>query len=147
MPAVITTMSSDWVRRGRNGRMVSGASACPITTEAATLSDSAPLAPIRVSMTLAAMPLEAAASTKHALCRMELANAQNFGLIPSFGKLSDPDPKATDVQGRYVCQVATPAAKYTIMADLVCSNLGDRRCVELYSVAQGSTVLYQRQGQ
>jgi hypothetical protein len=69
------------------------------------------------------------------------------GLFPTFGKWSDPDPKATDVQGRYVCQVATPAAKYTIMADLVCSNLGDRRCVELYSVAQGSTVLYQRQGQ
>lgn len=89
---------------------------------------------------------EAAASTRHQVCRLELANAQNFGLIPSFGRLSDPEPKPTGTQGRYACQAATPAAKYTIMADLVCRNLGDPKCVAIYSIVQdGTTTLYQRQ--
>ena len=39
-------MSSDFVSEGRNGRIVSGASVWPIKMLAATLSDSAPLAPI-----------------------------------------------------------------------------------------------------
>ena len=55
MPAVITTISSDCVRRGRKGRIVSGASVWPMTMEAATLSDSAPLAPMVFSMTTATM--------------------------------------------------------------------------------------------
>ena len=37
------------VMRGRNGRMVSGASVCPMTMEAATFKDSAPLAPMSVA--------------------------------------------------------------------------------------------------
>jgi hypothetical protein len=44
MPAVITVISSDSVMRGRNGRIVSGASVCPMKMLAATFSDSAPLA-------------------------------------------------------------------------------------------------------
>jgi hypothetical protein len=46
MPLVMTHMSSDFVSFGRNGRIVSGASVCPMKMLAATLSDSAPLAPI-----------------------------------------------------------------------------------------------------
>ena len=46
MPEVITVISSERVIRGRNGRMVSGASVCPMKIEAATLRLSAPLAPI-----------------------------------------------------------------------------------------------------
>ncbi len=89
---------------------------------------------------------EAEASAEHQLCRMELANAQNYGLIPQFGRLSDPNPQKTDVQGRYVCQAATTAAKYNIAADLVCRDLTDPHCVALYSVTQDDgTVLYQRQ--
>ena len=89
---------------------------------------------------------EAEAGAEHQLCRMELASAQNFGLIPQFGRLSDPNPQKTDVQGRYVCQAETQAAKYQIAADLVCRNLDDPRCVALYSVTQDNgTVLYQRQ--
>jgi hypothetical protein len=45
MPAVITVMSSDIVILGRKGRMVSGASVCPMKIEAATSRLSAPLAP------------------------------------------------------------------------------------------------------
>ena len=45
MPEVITVISSDSVIRGRNGRIVSGASVCPMKMLAATFSDSAPLAP------------------------------------------------------------------------------------------------------
>ena len=46
MPAVMTVISSERVSEGRNGRMVSGASVCPMKMLAATSSDSAPLAPI-----------------------------------------------------------------------------------------------------
>ena len=46
MPEVMTVISSERVIRGRNGRMVSGASVCPMKIEAATLRLSAPLAPI-----------------------------------------------------------------------------------------------------
>ena len=81
------------------------------------------------------------------VCTQELANAQNFGIIPSYGRLSSASPKATDVRGRYVCSAATTAAKYLIAADLICRDLRDARCVVLYTVTTGDgTVLYQRQG-
>ena len=54
MPLVITVISSDCVRSGRNGRIVSGASVCPMKMLAATFSDSAPLAPITRCITQAA---------------------------------------------------------------------------------------------
>jgi hypothetical protein len=79
------------------------------------------------------------------LCKLELANAQNFGIVPSFGQLANPLPRRTDVQGRYVCLAATPAAKYTIAGDLVCKNLLDSHCVNLFSVSlDDGTVLYHR---
>src|SRR6266436_2757507 len=46
IPLVITTISSDLVSLGRKGRIVSGASVWPMKMLAATLRDSAPLAPI-----------------------------------------------------------------------------------------------------
>ena len=46
MPLVITHINSDFVSLPRNGRMVSGASVCPMKMLAATFRDSAPLAPI-----------------------------------------------------------------------------------------------------
>ena len=55
MPLVITVMSSERVRSGRNGRMVTGASVCPMKMLAATFSDSAPLAPMMRVMVQAAI--------------------------------------------------------------------------------------------
>ena len=54
MPLVMTVISSDFVSFGKNGRIVSGASVCPMKMLAATLSDSAPLAPITIVITHAA---------------------------------------------------------------------------------------------
>ena len=53
IPDVITVISSDSVMRGRYGRMVSGASVCPMKMLAATLSDSAPDARITRCITIA----------------------------------------------------------------------------------------------
>ncbi len=53
IPAVITVMSSERVMRGRNGRIVSGASVCPMKIDAATLRLSAPLAPMILFITTA----------------------------------------------------------------------------------------------
>ncbi len=53
MPAVMMVMSSDMVMVGRNGRMVSGASVCPMKIEAATEVDSAPDAPMKRDISLA----------------------------------------------------------------------------------------------
>ncbi len=53
IPDVITVISSDSVMRGRYGRMVSGASVCPMKMLAATLSDSAPDARMTRRITIA----------------------------------------------------------------------------------------------
>ena len=53
IPAVMTVISSDSVMRGRYGRMVSGASVCPMKMLAATFSDSAPDARITRRITIA----------------------------------------------------------------------------------------------
>ena len=53
MPAVMTVISSDIVISGRNGRIVSGASVCPMKIDAATEVDSAPETPMKRDMTLA----------------------------------------------------------------------------------------------
>ena len=53
MPEVITVISSDRVICGRYGRIVSGASVCPMKMLAATLSDSAPLAFMKRRMPMA----------------------------------------------------------------------------------------------
>ncbi len=45
IPEVITVINSDRVSRARKGRIVRGASVCPMKIEAATLRLSAPLAP------------------------------------------------------------------------------------------------------
>ena len=46
IPEVITVISSERVIRGRKGRIVRGASVCPMKIEAATFRLSAPLAPM-----------------------------------------------------------------------------------------------------
>ena len=46
LPLVMIVINSERVRSGRNGRMVRGASVCPMNILAATFKDSAPLAPI-----------------------------------------------------------------------------------------------------
>jgi hypothetical protein len=80
------------------------------------------------------------------VCAQELMNAKNNGSVPAYGQLSSLLPKATAVRGRYTCQVATSAEKYTISADLICRTLTDSRCVALYDVTTADgTVLYQRQ--
>ncbi len=54
MPLVITVINSDLVSLGRKGRMVSGASVWPMNMLAATLRDSAPLAPMMTVISQAA---------------------------------------------------------------------------------------------
>ena len=54
MPLVITHINSDLVSLFKKGRMVSGASVWPMKMLAATLSDSAPLAPMMRVITQAA---------------------------------------------------------------------------------------------
>lgn len=77
-------------------------------------------------------------------CAMELVNAKNMGIVPSFGQLASPLPRKTDTQGRYACLAATQASKYEIQADLVCANVEDTKCVHLHSIkTDDGTVLYQ----
>jgi len=53
MPAVMIVISSEFVHSESNGRIVSGASVCPMKIEAATSSDSAPLTAMKRLMTQA----------------------------------------------------------------------------------------------
>lgn len=80
------------------------------------------------------------------ICGVDLANAQNFGVVPGYAKLTTLMPRKTDVRGRYVCIAATSVAQYLMASDLLCTNFKDPRCVSLFSVTQtDGTVLYQRQ--
>jgi len=82
-----------------------------------------------------------------ALCTAALDTSKAYGIVPQFGKLASAGLQVTNVKGRYKCLASTDAARYVIAADLVCRDLRDRRCVNLYSVTQDDgTVLYQRQG-
>jgi len=88
---------------------------------------------------------EANAQAGEQLCTTALTNVKNFGVIPPFGQLASAEPRKTDVTGRYVCIAVTQVSKYTIAADLVCRNLKNAQCVNVFSVTQDDgTVLYQR---
>ena len=79
------------------------------------------------------------------VCAQELMNAKNNGTLPAYSQLANLLPKATATRGRYTCDVATAAEKYTLSADLVCRTLTDSRCVALYSVTTSDgTVVFQR---
>lgn len=79
------------------------------------------------------------------VCRQALANAQNFGIVPSFTKLTNDQPQRTNVTGRYACAAATDSSQFALVADLICKDLNNPRCVPLYSVTQnGGAMLYQR---
>ena len=106
-----------------------------------------PAAPAQQQMTTAQQAADANAKAGMMVCAMELMNAKNFGIIPSYGQLTSIAPRATTVRGRYVCSAATSASQYIIAADLLCRTLQNPRCVFLYRITTGDgTVLYQRQG-
>jgi hypothetical protein len=80
------------------------------------------------------------------VCKAAMKAALSFGIVPPFGKLINPNPQATDVEGRYGCVAATPSAQYVLKIDLVCHDYDNAKCTSLASVSQDDgTVLYQRQ--
>ncbi len=87
-----------------------------------------------------------AANDPSQVCRTALGNAQNFGIIPPYGQLTEANPRATDVQGRYLCQAGTSDTAYVLSVDLVCEQISQTQCVNIYSiVSDDGTTLYQRQ--
>jgi hypothetical protein len=79
-------------------------------------------------------------------CRTALANAKNYGVVPNDSRLTDPNPRQTDQEGRYICDAANGKADYSIAADIVCEEIAKDQCVSIYSIAQDDgSVLYQRQ--
>ena len=80
-----------------------------------------------------------------ALCSVALATTQGFGIVPAYTKLASDLVKPNEVRGRYTCFARTDAAKYQITFDLMCKDLGDSKCLNLYSVTQdGTGAIYQR---
>jgi hypothetical protein len=58
----------------------------------------------------------------------------------------DGTPQRTDVQGRYVCVAKNGQAQFTISVDLLCRDLADQHCFNLFNVTQADgSVLFQRQ--
>ena len=80
-----------------------------------------------------------------ALCNAGLASAQGFALVPAYTRLASDVVQMGTVTGRYTCYARTYAAKYQITFDLMCKDLNDPKCVNLFSVTQdGSGAIYQR---
>ena len=80
-----------------------------------------------------------------ALCTAAFSKAKGFGIVPQYTELASDDVGRTTTEGRYICSGHTDAAKYDITFDLVCKDLNDARCIDLYTVAQDQTgPIYQR---
>lgn len=80
-----------------------------------------------------------------ALCSAGLASAEGFALVPGYTKLASDIVQTGSVAGRYTCFGQTDAAKYQITFDLMCKNLDDPKCINLFSVTQdGTGSIYQR---
>ncbi|HVP85755.1 MAG TPA: hypothetical protein VMS78_13635 [Rhizomicrobium sp.] len=80
------------------------------------------------------------------VCTTALANAKSVGVLPGNGRLTDPDPRQTDQDNRYICDAATSKSKYSIAIDIVCDDVAKASCVSIYNIAQDDgSVLYQRQ--
>ena len=80
-------------------------------------------------------------------CQATVSLAQSYGIVPNFAKAQG-QPQTSDVRGRYVCTAATTTSKYLVAVDLICRNITDSHCYNLFSVSQGDgTVIYQRQSQ
>jgi hypothetical protein len=78
-------------------------------------------------------------------CSSTIAVARSFGILPS-GATPNNSPQKTDVQGRYVCLAQNGSVHYTISVDLMCRDLGDQRCFNIFNVTQDDgSVLFQRQ--
>jgi hypothetical protein len=86
-----------------------------------------------------------AGSQGQLFCSTTVTVAQSFGIVPPAAK-PDGTPQKTDVQGRYVCVAQGDTTKYTISVDLMCRDLGEQHCFNLFNVTQSDgNVLYQRQ--
>jgi hypothetical protein len=98
-----------------------------------------------VPNTSGAQATSASQSQAQQFCGTTVTAAQNFGVVPENAKPTS-DPQRTDIRGRYVCLATGPGGQYTISVDLVCRDLGDERCFDLFSVTQADgTSLFQRQ--
>ncbi len=86
-----------------------------------------------------------AASAGVEFCQATISVAQSYGIVPNFAKASG-QPQPSDVRGRYVCSAATNTTKYQVAVDLLCRNLNDSRCYNLFNVTRDDgSVIYQRQ--
>jgi len=80
-----------------------------------------------------------------AVCTAALVSAQTLGVMPAFAVRDGDEAKTTSVQGRYACGARTDAARYTIVFDLVCTDLTRSDCVVPFQIAQqGGGVIFQR---
>ncbi|HTO42195.1 MAG TPA: hypothetical protein VL026_14585 [Rhizomicrobium sp.] len=80
-----------------------------------------------------------------ALCRNALAQAKAAKRIPQTAALTDPDPRQTDWERRYVCDAAADEVNYALAFDQVCAKNNAIRCVNLITISKDDgEVIYQR---
>lgn len=80
-----------------------------------------------------------------ALCRTALAEAKAAKRIPQSAALTDPDPRQTDWERRYVCDAAADETNYALAFDQICAESGARHCVSLITISKDDgEVIYQR---
>lgn len=79
------------------------------------------------------------------LCRNALAQAKAKKHVPEAAALTDPDPRQSDWERRYICDAAASETNYAITLDHVCAKNGDRACVRLITISRDDgEVTYQR---
>lgn len=78
-------------------------------------------------------------------CETAVATATAYGIVPPSTRPSGA-PQKTDMRGRYACEASSGDVTYTVSVELLCTELGDQRCFNLFNVTKSDgSVLYQRQ--
>ena len=79
------------------------------------------------------------------VCGATLSRASNIGLIDSTATLASADATATDTKGREVCTAKAGATTYTLTVDVLCDDMSQGKCLNLYKVTDSAgATLYQR---
>jgi hypothetical protein len=69
-----------------------------------------------------------------AICTVALANARDYGVIPSTATLANSEAKSTDVGNRRLCTAQAGGNDYNLTVDVTCKDLKNKDCIALYSV-------------
>lgn len=85
------------------------------------------------------------AAADRGVCEATLDRVRNFGILLPTAKLASDDATKTDTDKRVTCSATSDGTSYTIAVDVLCDNMGDEKCLQLFKVTDSTgKTLFQR---